>query len=90
MPPTADTGTATTASPRAWTVAHGLVRTRRASAPKPIEGYIWLWGAHGERYWVSFDGERVLRGRNLQTAEALQPGFIERMARAGAAAAATP
>ena len=71
-------------SPRAWTIANGLVRTGRATNPKRIDGFIWLFSAHGERYWVSYDGQRVLRGRDLQTADELQAGFIETMVRAGA------
>jgi hypothetical protein len=74
---------------RAWTIAQGLVRTGRASLPVTIEGYIWLQGAHQERYWVSLDGKRVLRGLDMRTAEPLQHGFVERMARAGAATAAS-
>jgi hypothetical protein len=38
----------------------------------------------GAVYWISRDGVRVLRGEVADTADELQRGFIEAMARAGA------
>jgi hypothetical protein len=68
-------------SPRAWAIAEGLVRTRRATKYDAIEGYIRADGG-AQRYWISDDGKRVLRGTIIPTAEELQDGFIEAMARA--------
>jgi hypothetical protein len=36
-------------------------------------------------YWIARDGGQVLVGCNFATAEDLQAGFLEAMARAGAA-----
>jgi hypothetical protein len=75
-------------SPRAAAVAEGLVRTGRASDPITTDGYIRLVAGAGQHYWVSSDGQRVLRGPDLGDADELQAGFIAAMERAGAAAAA--
>ena len=75
-------------SPRAVAVAEGLVRTGRASAPITVDGYIRLVAGAGQHYWVSSDGQRVLRGPDLGDADELQAGFIAAMERAGATAAA--
>jgi hypothetical protein len=70
-------------SARAWAIARGLVQTRRADHPMLTQGFICLHGANREHYWVANDGQRVLRGFTLTTADELQPGFLDAMARAG-------
>lgn len=70
---------------RAWAIAAGLVRTRRAATYEPSDSFIRAEGIGAVRYWISADGERLLRGRRLADAEDLQTGFIDAMARAGAA-----
>ena len=72
-------------SARAWAIADGLIRTGRGSSATAAAGFISLFARGGQRYWVSFDGHRVLRGRTLESADELQSGFIEAMERAGAA-----
>jgi hypothetical protein len=70
-------------SQRAWAIAAGLVRTRRAAKYEPTEGFIRAEGVGATRYWISDDGARLLRGKIVASADELQPGFIEAMARAG-------
>lgn len=72
-------------SPRAWAIAEGLVRTRRAIEYDVSGPFIRVDGFGSARYWISDDGGRVLRGSRLATADRLQPGFVEMMARTGAA-----
>lgn len=74
-----------TPSLRATAVAEGLVRTGRAVLPhETAHGFITLSGSAWGRYWISYDGTRLLRGVDFRTAEELQPGFIDAMERAGA------
>ena len=70
---------------RAWAIAAGLVRTRRAATYEPSNSFIRAEGIGAVRYWISADGDRLLRGHQLTDAEDLQAGFIDAMARAGAA-----
>ena len=70
-------------SARAWAIATGLIRTHRAINATVVSGFICLVAGYGQRYWVSSDGRRVLRGQDLDTADELQPGFVSTMARAG-------
>lgn len=70
-------------SPRAWAIAAGLVRTQRAAKYEVTKGYIRADGVGAQRYWISDDGQRVLRGTIIPIADELQGGFIEAMARAG-------
>lgn len=70
---------------RAWAIAAGLVRTRRAATYEAGDSFICAEGIGVVRYWISADGDRLLRGRRLTDAEELQVGFIDAMARAGAA-----
>jgi hypothetical protein len=70
---------------RALAIAEGLVRTGRATASEQEESYIRLPGAKGGYYWVTYSGDRLLRGSELLYAEDLQPGFLAAMERAGAA-----
>ena len=70
-------------SVRAQAIANGLMRTGRAANPLHTRGFICLHTAGAHRYWVSNDGRRVLRGRELAEADELQDGFIDAMARAG-------
>jgi hypothetical protein len=64
-------------------IANGLIRTGRAAHPQSIRGYIHLAGVSGDRYFVAFDGNRLLRGDTVEHASPLQPGFVEAMARKG-------
>ncbi len=73
-----------TPSFRAMAIADGLIRTGRASHPTAIRGFIRLASVSGENYFVAFDGKRLLRGNTVEHASALQPGFIDAMARKGA------
>jgi hypothetical protein len=68
-------------SPRAQAIAAGLVRTGRAAKSRAAGNFIRADGA-GPTYWISRDGARVLRGDVIDTADELQRGFIEAMARA--------
>ncbi len=77
-------------SMRAAAIANGLMRTGRAANPLHTCGFICLHTAGAHRYWVSFDGQRVLRGRDLADADELQDGFIEAMIRAGERAGPEP
>jgi hypothetical protein len=70
-------------TPRAWAIAEGLVRTGRAASSEQIDDYIRVSRGDGEHYWVSYDGGRVLRGTRIGSAEELQAGFVNAMARAG-------
>ena len=70
-------------SPRAKAIAAGLVRTGRAAKSRAAAGFIRADGGDAT-YWISGDGARVLRGDVVDTADELQRGFIEAMARAGA------
>lgn len=70
-------------SSRALAIARGLVRSARAKDGRPSGGYLHLAGLKGDDYWISFDGQRVLRGPELDLADELQPGFVDSMLRAG-------
>jgi hypothetical protein len=76
------------ASPRALSIARGLLRTKRASisegAEETASRFLRLRAVLGAFYWISFDGRRVLRGKKPDDAEELQPGFVDAMVRAGA------
>ena len=71
-------------SPRAWAIAAGLVRSGRATNATAMDGFIRLLARGGVRYWVPFDGDRLLRGETLEDADELQLGFVDAMMRAGA------
>ncbi len=79
--PARDAGLPTT---RAQSIVDGLVKTGRAAKPRLTKDFILL-DRDGERgfYWVSIDGERVLKGDTPSTAEELQPGFLQAMERVG-------
>lgn len=70
-------------SQRALAVARGLVRTGRAADPQPEQGFLRLQSDGEGCYWISFDGNHLLRGEQREDADELQPGFIEAMVRAG-------
>jgi hypothetical protein len=70
---------------RAQAIATGLERTGRAIRRGTQWGFIRLGAATGGFYWVSFDGQRVLRGRRNEAfsdAEPIQDGFGDAMVRA--------
>ena len=72
------------ASARARAVANGLVRTKRAARRVIADrGTLRLACRKGGYYWVSLDGNRLRRGKELFDAEELQPTFIDAMERAG-------
>src|SRR5258708_40456 len=78
---------------RAGALVRGLLRSGKARPRRLCDTgddtteFIRLdrHAAHGASYWVSRDGTEVRAGINFATAEALQPGFLEAMERAGAA-----
>jgi hypothetical protein len=73
-----------TLSSRAKAVAEGLVRTRHAKRNGAVDREMLRYECKkGGFYWISLDGNRVLRGATLSMAEELQPKFIEAMERAG-------
>jgi hypothetical protein len=76
---------------RAGSVIRGLLKTGRAR-PRRIAMLVDAGEfVRLERrpapgwYWIARDGGQVRVGCNFATAEALQPGFLEAMSRAGAA-----
>ena len=69
-------------SPRAQAIAAGLVRTGRAAQFRAAGAFIRADGGSATS-WISNDGARVLRGDVADSADELQPGFIDAMARAG-------
>ena len=71
-------------SRRAEEIANGLVRTGRASDPRMVHDHVQLRANRGGGfYWITIDGARLLRGDELETAEELQPNFVQAMALAG-------
>jgi hypothetical protein len=74
---------------RAHHIARGLMRTRRAIRgvmPHSDAEFVQLPTiTAGGFYWIAVDGSRVLRGHSFIDAAELQPGFADRMERAGAA-----
>jgi hypothetical protein len=77
---------------RASAVVRGLLRTGRAR-PRLLsetgdDATEFIALEHrptpGARYWVRRTGAEIRVGCNFATAEALQPGFLEAMERAGA------
>jgi hypothetical protein len=71
-------------SARARAVAEGLIRTKRARHSGVLDqGMLKLECMSGGFYWVSLDGQRLLRGDNIwEEAEELQPKFADAMERA--------
>ena len=76
--------TPTSPSPRARAVARGLIETGRGIAMRPVGGFIRVRAESGADYWVSHSGNALLRGEAPETAEELQAGFVNTMAKAGA------
>jgi len=71
-------------SDRAKAIVRGLVRTKRAArGVAPDQGTLRLQCLSGGYYWISLDGHRVLRGKELFDADELQQKFLDAMARAG-------
>jgi hypothetical protein len=71
-------------SGRARAIAGGLVRTQHAKRNGAVDrGMLRYECKSGGFYWISLDGNRVLRGTTLSSAEELQPKFIDAMERAG-------
>jgi len=61
-----------------------LMRTKRAAKSVVADqGTLRLVCLKGGYYWVSLDGNRLRRGKELFDAEELQPKFIDAMERAG-------
>jgi hypothetical protein len=67
-------------SPCARAIVAGLVRAGRATHYRVFGNFVRADGV-GATYWVSNDGTRVLRGDTIGSADELQPGFLEAMAR---------
>jgi hypothetical protein len=72
----------TIVSQRAKAIAEGLVRSGRAAKFRVAAGFVRANGG-GAIYWISADGTRVLRGDAVDSADELQPGFLQAMVRAG-------
>ena len=51
---------------------------------RSVGGFIRVRAVTGPDYWVSHSGDALLRGEAPETAEEMQPGFLNAMARAGA------
>jgi hypothetical protein len=62
------TGDQHKAQPKAWAIADELIACGRASKPVPVRGYLCLRGENAGYYWVANDGERVIRGINIDSA----------------------
>jgi hypothetical protein len=71
------------ASPRALSIAKGLVRTGRAIEVKTRGGYLRLQAPDNTFYWIPFHGGTLLRGGRRESSTELQPGFADAMLRAG-------
>jgi len=73
-------------SQRAMEIAKGLARTGRGSFDvRRFQTWLRVWATSGGFYWISVDGETLLRGDDLKSAEELQRSFADVMARAGVA-----
>jgi hypothetical protein len=71
-------------SKRAGLIAKGLVRTERAApGTKAEHGFLRLECFAGGFYWISFNGQSLLRGSTLREADELQTTFADAMERAG-------
>jgi hypothetical protein len=79
---------------RAGAIVRGLLRSGRArprrlsdTAAAGAGEFIRLErrAAHGATYWVRRDGSEIRAGLSFAEAEPMQAGFLEAMARAGAA-----
>jgi hypothetical protein len=70
-------------SERAHRIAEGLIRTGRATDCHPVPGYLRLTGKEGDRYWISMNGNKLLRGFTFDGATEIQGGFANAMVRAG-------
>jgi hypothetical protein len=78
---------------RAGAIVRGLLRTGKARPRRlcdtgdQVAKFIRLErrAAHGACYWVAVDGSEIRAGSNFAEAEALQPGFLYAMERAGGA-----
>ena len=66
--------------PRAWCAQNV---SNKEVVGETFGGFVRLRAVVGAFYWVSLDGMRVLRGGEPGSADELQDGFIEAMARAG-------
>jgi hypothetical protein len=64
------------AQPKAWAIADELIASGRASRPVPVQGYLCLWADKGGYYWVANEGERGVRGINIDAARELQRPFF--------------
>ena len=73
-----------TLSQRAKAIAEGLIRTNRADHHGVVEhAMLRLSSKKGGFYWISLDGDRLLRGPELFGAEELQGKFRDAMERVG-------
>ena len=71
-------------SPRATSIARGLLLTERAFGVISVEyGMLRLRCRSGGNYWIEIDSGRTYRGKTFLNAEELQPKFIDTMERAG-------
>ena len=71
-------------SPRATSIARGLLLTERAFGVISLEySMLRLRCRSGGNYWIEIDGGRTYRGKTFLNAGELQPKFIDAMERAG-------
>jgi len=59
------------------------MRTGRAKDCHKIPGFLRLMSKEGGNYWVSFSGQKILRGLAFNVSTQMQDGFANAMARAG-------
>jgi hypothetical protein len=75
-------------SPRAVNIARGLRLTGRAISRRgqlEIDGnFVRVDRVEGGFYWIARDGTRLMRGEEVDDLDELQPGFVQKMERAGA------
>jgi hypothetical protein len=70
-------------SKRAKAMADGLIRTGRASDYGATNSHLQLRAKRGGFYWITADGDSLMRGDTLDGAEQLQPNFAQAMVHAG-------
>jgi hypothetical protein len=71
-------------SPRATSIARGLLLTERAFGVISVEyGMLRVRCHSGGNYWIEIDGGRTYRGKTFLNAEELQPKFTDAMECAG-------
>ena len=71
-------------SQRVIEIAKGLAPTGRGSgAVRLVGAWLQVRATKGSFYWISVDGETLLRGDDVKNAEELQRSFADAMVRTG-------